>query len=325
VYPKKITLLVSLFLPFLMGGCPLFEGAPGEEGLDLQDEEEETAEELEEIEAIEETVLQILQETDTVVLLDEPEDAENESNDNDEENNTENNEPAEEFAYDDTILSEVLAKEMEAREEEMPEDSQEAWGSIKMQITELHQQWDELEPTLREENVTEEEIVSFEEALDELTIRASEQDRIGTLDSGNEITEPMSSFLVPFTEDGVSEVYEMKYHLRNLVIRTAAGDYEEDLESQENIEASRQEVTRGIEDEEEAEEKDQQLQTSIDNLEDALQQQEPDLVEIKASLVMEQLVDIEEQLKEEIEEEEEEEEDEEEEDEEKENEEIDVG
>ena len=83
----------------------------------------------------------------------------------------------------------------------MPGDTEQAWDKIKMTVTELHGQWNELEPMLVEKKVFPEAISSFEEALDSLTISITEHDYLGTLTAANELTGRLSKIMPPFAEN----------------------------------------------------------------------------------------------------------------------------
>jgi len=301
----------------MMGGCPLFEGAPGEEELEQpQEEEEEVPEEIEEIEM---ASLEIMEEADLVVLLPEEEEGEdeegggeeqeegNETNQEDEEEES-NNQSGDEPDYEETILGEVLSREMEGmeeeeepeKEEEMPRERQEAWENIKQKVTEIHDQWDDLEPQLKEEGLLEEEINAFEEALEDLTARAAEQDRFATLVQTNKLTDPLADFLVPFYEEPLPEAHQMKYYVRSTVLNSAVEEYNEARNILDEIQERKLEVAGALEnaENEEGEQMAEELDTSIENLEGALKKEDPGLVKIKASLLMEGIVEIMEELEE---------------------------
>ncbi len=196
-----------------------------------------------------------------------------------------------ELTFEETILSEVLEKETEtfdmADEEELPESTEIIWDDIKEALAELHNHWNELEPLLVEENVSQDIINYFEEGLDNLTVFSTERDYFGTLDSANQLTAHLAAFMVPFSENIVSLAHELKFHIRNIVLQAANNNYARAQESLDHIKEQRADLAKELD---EAEFR--KLESSLDNLQRVLDKQKRDLIILNAAVAMENMVQV---------------------------------
>jgi hypothetical protein len=198
------------------------------------------------------------------------------------------------LTFEKTILGETIKRELESEagggeESKMPGDTEQAWDKIKMTVTELHGQWNELEPMLVEKKVFPEAISNFEEALDSLTISITEHDYFGTLTAANELTGRLSKIMPPFAENPLPVATDLKYHLRKILLNVASADYNGAQESLNYMKEHNHTVTSSLQ---EGEKKAEILRTSLDNLQDALNERNPGLINIKAAIVMEELAGI---------------------------------
>lgn len=272
---KGLALLVSLLLLFV-AGCP--GGGDNPEG-----DDQAQAEMPREIDEMNNELLDIMWQADRIPLAGQSSQQEGEDG--------QGAEQEQEPTFDETTLGEVLDREMEDEagdeNQTLPEDTEAVWDDIKMKITELHSQWNELEPLLVKENVSEDLISAFEEELDSLTTFSTSKNQSGVLTAANQLTFYLSKFREPFTEDETPLAYELRYHVRSIVLNAAGGDFAEAQDSLAYIKEQQRSLTRNIEDEESAE-----MDNSLDNLERALDKENLDLVKINAAEVMENLVQI---------------------------------
>ena len=219
------------------------------------------------------------------------EEAEAEPNDEDEEANGESEAAVarmDELTFEDTILWEVLDKETDGTDEEdMPESTEIIWNDIKETVAELHHAWNELEPLLVAGNITQDVIDYFEEGLDNLTMYSTEQDYFATMDTANQLTAQLSEFMVPFSENVVSLTYGLKFHIRNIVLQAAKGDYAGAQKSLDYIKEQRPDLAKELDETEFRE-----LELSLDNLQRVLDKQNLDLIIINAAVVMENMVQV---------------------------------
>lgn len=188
----------------------------------------------------------------------------------------------EELTYEETILGELLSAEgVEMEEKQLPESTEIIWDNIKKTLTKLYSQWNDLEPLLMEKAIPQAEITFFEEGLDSLTVFTTEQNHFGTMVSANRLTGNLANFMVPFVENIVSTTYELKFHLRNIVLKAAADDYAGAQESLDYIQEQQPVLAHSL-DEKEL----RALELSLDDLQRVLDKQNLELIILNASIVM---------------------------------------
>ena len=317
---------------FFLSGCGIFEDMPEEE------DEAQPVEVPAEIEDIEMACLEVMQEADLTVLLEEGEEAEQleeeeateedeeegegdgeeeeEDSDNDdheegsegegegEENGLEASAAGEgEEGFDETIWSEVIDREMEqddedeGGEDDIPAQWEAAWDNIESNVTSIHEFWDVLKPQLQDQEISPGAASAFEEELDELTSLAAGNNRLEVMASANELTGPLAEFMVPYGKEAVPEVMEMKYYLRRVVLEAAHAEYEEAQDSFEIMEAKQARVANALQDDNP--EKVSELKTSLAEFKRVLEQEEEhEILKIKASLAMKNLEETLEELEE---------------------------
>lgn len=273
---RKPILLLFLLLLILLPGCTrgAREGTP--EGNSPQTAPREITE-------IEAGTLEIMQQADLIPVI---------------EKTSAQGEEAKKMAeltYDETILGEVLKREAEAasgggeEQQSLPKEPEEAWGTIKMAITDLHDQWNRLEPQVAGEKISQEMINNFEEVLDRLTAFGTEQNAFATLAAANQLTQHLTKFMVPFEEPPGPLAYELKYHVRNIVLNAAEDNYEAARESLTYIREQQPVLRKALEENDGVDSADE-LEMSLENLQRALDKQNLELVKINAAVVMENLV-----------------------------------
>ena len=192
------------------------------------------------------------------------------------------------LTFEETLLGELLQREMEAEggeKQKPPKNTEIVWDTIKEKITELHSLWNELQPLLMEENIPQTEIVNFEEGLDNLTVLGTEQDYIGTMTTANRLAGHLAKFMLPFTETKVSLAYELKYHVRNIVLQAALNDYARAQESLNYLEEQSPALANKLDEEEF-----NALKASVDDLQRVLLKQNIELVILNSAIVMENMV-----------------------------------
>ncbi len=199
------------------------------------------------------------------------------------------------LTFDETTLGEVLKREEETGsggewgQQKLPEESAAVWTRIKASIAGLHDQWDRLEPQVAAENIPEEAIASFEETLDWLTASATAGSYPGTLAAANQLTRHLAKFMEPFAEPPAPQAYEIKYYIRETVLQAAEGKYDAARENLSKIREQQPAVHKALKDRDAAE-RAEELDISLNNLQRAVEKEEPELVKINAAVVMENMV-----------------------------------
>ncbi len=277
---KKCLVFVLLVTMFFLAGCG---GEKKSEGNRQEQKEMPRA-----IMEIESGLLAIMQQADLLpATKTKAEQSQPDSNGGKkEQENGESSTQVNELTYEETILGELLnAEGVEMEEQQLPESTEIIWDNIKNALTKLYIQWNDLEPLLMEKAIPQAEITSFEEGLDSLTVFTTEQNHFGTMDSANQLTGNLANFMVPFAENIVSTTYELKFHLRNLVLEAATDDYTGAQESLDYIREQQPVLAKSL---------DKGaltlLETSVDNLQRVLDKQNLELVILNASVVMENIV-----------------------------------
>ena len=267
---KIIVLAIPIILLIIVPGCSMEEN--NEDNAQLEEEKPG------EIEEIEEIALEIMQQVNLIPVIEMP---------------------GETVTFEETILGDLLEKEMVNDEEkenlELPENTEEIWDSIKVALTELHQQWDELKPQLTGENISPDIINSFEETMDSLIGYSTQEDHFSTLAAANQLTKYLSKIMPPFAENSAPAAYELKYHTRHILLAAAADNFQETKVSLEYVEELKQGISKDLE-EQQAAEMAEKLNNSLDNLQRAVNKQNPDMVKIKAAILMENIMDVIEEL-----------------------------
>ena len=280
---KKSVFLFCLFLLILLPGCTrgAQEGSP--EGNSPQTAPREITE-------IETRTLEIMQQADLIPVI-EKASAQGEET-----------KKMTELTYDETILGEVLKREAETasggngEQKALPEETDEVWNTIKKAITDLHDQWDRLEPQIAAEKVSQEMISNFEEVLDRLTAFGTEESVLGTLTAANQLTLHLAKFMGPFEDPPSPIAYELKYHVRNTVLTAAEDNYEAAREDLAYIREQQPALRKALEENDAAESADE-LEMSLVDLQRAVDKQDLELVKINAAVVMENVVKAIEKLK----------------------------
>ncbi len=272
---RKIVLFMFMFLLILLPGCTRGDRE------DTEGSKPQTVPR--EISDMETRTLKIMQQADLIPYIEKASEQGDETK------------KWEELTFDDTILGEVLKREAEdgslgdGEKQSLPEDAEEAWDMIKVAITDLHDQWDRLESHVTEENISQEVIDDFEEVLDRLTVSGSGQNAFDTVATANQLTQYLAKFRVPFEEAPSPLAYELKFHVRNIVLNAAESSYEIALESLTYIQEQQAALKKAL-DEQDAADSAEELNTSLDNLQRALEKQDFELVKINAAVVMGNLI-----------------------------------
>ncbi|ACB84319.1 hypothetical protein [Natranaerobius thermophilus] len=243
-----------------------------------------------------------------------------EEGDDEEENGGEEEEKeTEQITFEETIFMEVIQVEKEDNDDEtgeendqendeedqeveIPESSEEIWDDIKISITELYEeQWDKLESELKGE-VANEDLDSFEEVLDELTLASTEMDYMGTMKAANELTLSLAAFQEPFAEEDVSESlpdsYRLKYHVRDILLNSVVNDFDSADEGLEEMTDLNESVEEGLINKDEEELYDD-YSLAFEDFQDSVEEQEFELIKVSSIRIMDNIVEMIEELEQE--------------------------
>ncbi len=236
-----------------------------------------------EIERIEEIALKIMQQADIIpvvrMTVEEP------GNENQEKIVT----------FEETLLGEVLDKEMnnqnEEETQEHPENPEAIWDNIKEEVTKLYQHWDELKLKMARERIFSDTIYSFEETMDSLTISIAEEKQFDTLSAANQLTVYLAKFMAPFAENALPSAYELKHHTRKIVLLSATKHYTEAQKRLDLMEMLMGEILNDLDDLE-ASEKAEKLEMSLHNLQRVVYKENLDLIKMHSAVFMENITEV---------------------------------
>lgn len=207
------------------------------------------------------------------------------------------------LTINDVLLLETLKKEVPEDEETMtkkaekiPETIELVWQEITSTTSTLHEQWNEISTKLKELNVSESAVTNFGNALNELTIAATEKKYMETLMSANKTSGYISEFMEESKEAALPPYYQMKYLLRQIVLDSANNDY---AKANEHLQAikSQEDLLAPKLAEKKAEDEAAKLKASIGELEKALQSKDLNLIKVEAAVMSKNLAAIKEALK----------------------------
>ena len=112
-----------------------------------------------------------------------------------------------------------------AKSKTPPPDIETVWSKISDNAMNVHKKWNVLEAQLPVEKTSQEKINEFEKILDDLTISIIDKKRLGSLTQANELTRVIAGLRNHFDGMGNSNVFEMYYHVRGVILSAAIDDY----------------------------------------------------------------------------------------------------
>lgn len=193
------------------------------------------------------------------------------------------------YIAEESILIPLLKEEEIESEiiklEEPPDDIQEVWYQLEENLYQLHRQWNVVEAHLQQVNVPEALLRETESKMNQATLKLKARQKMEGMLELNGIMSDLSKYRSYFRHRVPSELYKLSYHIRQAAILTAMEEYEE---SKLEVEEAK-EVAEGLRSkllEKDASDVVHKLMLSIDDLEQEVTNQEPDLVLLKATIVM---------------------------------------
>lgn len=203
------------------------------------------------------------------------------------------------ITINDILLSEVLKAEATDKKEsdskEIPTDIVFIWHGINTKVTGLHKKWNMLESQVTKSGASPESIKGFENTLNNLTISASQYSYLDTLFYSNKLTSYIPDLINNFKKKVPSPVYFMKYHLRQIVLDCRIKDYEKAEKNYNKLAIYKEALVSQLI-EKKLTELANKLNTSVKDLEAALNLQDLNIIKIKASVLMSNIEGIKEEV-----------------------------
>ena len=197
------------------------------------------------------------------------------------------------MTIEESILVEILKREKnppeEKQEEKPPKDIAETWRTIHSTIKGLHDKWNVLEPLLIQQSVSPEVMAGFEDTLDSLTNLGISKNYFGTIATANRLTAYLPKFMTPFKKDIPPTVYNLKFHLRDVILNVAVDNYPQAQESLNQIKEQGQSIKSQLI-EKKAKSTADKFDASVINLQKSLDKKDMNLLKINGAIVMKNIM-----------------------------------
>jgi len=166
-----------------------------------------------------------------------------------------------------------------------PTDIDKVWTKISDSVTEIHKKWNVLEAQLTPVNVPNQKSEEFEQILDDLTLSVINKEKLNSLKLANELTRVTTDFRSYFNGVANHGVYGMYYHIRGTILLAASNNYTgalQHLDETSKLGASvRQDLIKA-----ESQDVLQKFELSIEDLRKQLLDENFQLSQIKAPIVI---------------------------------------
>lgn len=177
--------------------------------------------------------------------------------------------------------------------DEVPNDVNKIWYQINKLSDNLHLKWNTLEPSLQKAGVSKDKIEKFEEDLAATTLLINSKETHDSLVGLNELTNDLYGFMGHFKTNTPSDVMQIKYHVRQIVLMAEADNYQEAISNYEKTkelgEGLRQRLT-----EKNAGDVSQKFELSMEDLRKELDKENFRLTQIKSVIILRNAVEMEE-------------------------------
>ncbi|ABR50230.1 hypothetical protein Amet_4149 [Alkaliphilus metalliredigens QYMF] len=170
-----------------------------------------------------------------------------------------------------------------------PADMEALWFELNNLIDELHRKWNVLEPELQKAKVDRSDIEEFEEQLDRLSLTVLDQEIMESLFHSNQLTFLLAKYRGNFDDDLPNEIPKMKFYIRESVLLAANDNFVEAVDAVESAQELEEQI-RHILIKEDAEDVVQKFQLSIDDLIHELNNEDFYLTQIKAPIVIKNIM-----------------------------------
>lgn len=203
------------------------------------------------------------------------------------------------MTIDEGILTELMKREKtdsaEKQSQKIPKNLAELWNGINSTILGLHNKWNVLEPQLIQQGISPEVMNNFETTLDNLTKAGIENKYFETLSIANNLTAYLPDFMAYFKKEVPPSIYTLKYHIRNLVLNAAVGNYQAAQESLNKLKEHGQTLKPQLI-EKKGKATIDKFDASVNNLEKSLNKKDLHLIKINSSIVLKNILLMQEDL-----------------------------
>jgi hypothetical protein len=203
------------------------------------------------------------------------------------------------ITINDTVLADILKEEMAENKNnnqgKIPDTIVTVWHEINNKVKGLHEKWNSLEPELIKENTPHEAISGFENTLNSLTVASSQYKYMETLMFSNKLTSYIPDLISNFKKKTPNQIYHTKYFIRDIVLNVSNNDYTKANETYKKLVIYKDALISQLA-EKNLSDVANKLNTSIADLQNAINLKNISIIKIKASVVMKNVNSAKEEL-----------------------------
>ena len=179
-----------------------------------------------------------------------------------------------------------------SRYSQIPDSIDKLWFLVENRISDLHRKWNILEADLQDVDSSENLMEDFEEKLFQASRAVEARNITNSLFYLNSLTDNLASFCKPFRSLVPSQVYKMKYHIRQAILYAHVEEYQKSRQDINKLKELGGKI-RGILPGQEGIHEMDKLDLSIEDLEGELAANNFDLIQTKGAIVMKNIILIE--------------------------------
>ncbi len=182
-------------------------------------------------------------------------------------------------------------------EEEKKQRIEKIWEETLKIVEDTHKQWNDYENTAVKDKARNTAISGFESSLNALTVAVNQKKLEATMEHANRMSLVAADFLDLYKNNPDGQIARVRYYLQQSCIDARKGNWDQ---AQRRVRDGKQAVEE-LEREAELEEADkglmEKLSLSVDNMGNAMEDRDLDLLKIKKDIALENLKAVEEKAK----------------------------
>lgn len=171
------------------------------------------------------------------------------------------------------------------------------WESLLENIEKIHSAWNDYENQAIKDGATQNDINSFETTLDKLTVAIDEKNDMKTLEKVNDLTLYMAQFLKNYKGNIDAEINVIKFYTRKALLDGKKKEWISSKKSTQDLKPALDRLNQKATLEKKDEKLMDKLNNSINDLEEAINNQNEELLKIKRDIILKNLDAIKEAIK----------------------------
>jgi len=294
-YNVGYVIVVILVMLSLMSSCGKKEEKPVQLKIDEKTKFITSIDE--KIESIIEGIEMIQEKSEEVGELEKEQEKEDKKEEEKEKVKKEDDEESDEKEEEEKTESKEDEKSKEDEITKGKDEVKKYWEKVNDTVKEIHTTWNDYELKAIADGIDEEDIRSFEEALNNLTIECDEKKDTEILIEANKVTRSLGKILEFYKTDGQSEMMELKYYIRQTHLLGVMNKWEQATDDISKTEPILNKFRQRIKTDEEIDELLKKLRLSIDDIKDVIPNKNVELLKIKRDIALKNLEEINKKMK----------------------------